>query len=142
MLKSSFLLAAAGLLVAVWWRSSPGLSLGICAAAMATQNALAASSSMALIGDVSKSESRHMALGAVFFWRDLGVVIPLFIAGALKSRLAAMQDAAAVADVFYRALFGFAAVLVASAFICDALRRAIEKHRADNGAPGNKEADA
>ena len=128
-LKFSFLLAAAGLLVAVMWRSSPGLSLGICAAAMATQSVLAASNSMALMGDIAKSENRHMALGAVFFWRDLGVVIPLFIAGALKGRLARMGDATAVADVFYTSLFGFAAVLVASAFICDALRRSIEAHR-------------
>ena len=130
-LKFSFLLAAVGILVAALWRSSPGLSLAICAAAMAAQNTLVASSSMALMGDIAKSEQRHMALGAVFFWRDLGVAIPLFAAGALKSVLAGRGDPTLVLRVFHHSLFVFAAIFIASAFLCDALRKAIERHRGE-----------
>ena len=62
-LKLSFLMAAAGILVAALWRSRPGVSLSICAAAMAAQSALTASNAMALMGDVAKPAARHMALG-------------------------------------------------------------------------------
>jgi len=130
-LKLSFLLAAAGILVAALWRSSPGLSLGICAAAMAAQGTLAQSNAMALMGDVAAAETRHMALGAVFFWRDLGVVMPLFVAGALKGCVAGAGD---VEAVFRGALFGFAAVFVVSAFLCDALRRAVRRQCAGSPA--------
>ena len=126
-LKLSFLMAAAGILVAALWRSRPGVSLSICAAAMAAQSALTASNAMALMGDVAKPAARHMALGAVFLWRDLGVVIPLFVAGVLKGFLPDAADARAVSDVFYQSLFGFAAVFVASAFLCDAVRRAVRR---------------
>lgn len=126
-LKISFLLAAGGVLVAALWRSQPGISLSICAAAMATQVVLTASGAMALMGDVADSEDRPMALGAAFWWRDLGVVIPLLIAGVLRGLLPDAQDTQAVADVFYWALYGFAAVFVASAFLCDALRKAVRQ---------------
>jgi MFS family permease len=125
-LKLSFLLAALGILIAALWRSSPGLSLSICAAAMAAQNTLVASGAMAMMGRVATSEGRHMALGAVFFWRDLGVAIPLFVAGALKGLLA---DPLLVVRVFRHSLFVFAGIFLASAFLCDALRRAVERHQ-------------
>jgi MFS family permease len=131
-LKLSFLLAAAGILVGALWRSSPGISLAICAAAMAAQNLLVASNTMALMGDVARSDERHLALGAAFLWRDLGVAIPLFVAGALKGFLPDAGDAAAVAAVFRWALFGFAGVFVASALLCDVLRRAVERHQAES----------
>jgi hypothetical protein len=95
---------------------------------MATENALTQSNSMALMGDVAKSESRHMALGAIFLWRDLGIVIPLFVAGALKGLLPNPQDSGAVGRVFHAALFGFAAVFVLCAFLTDALRKAVQRH--------------
>jgi len=126
-LKFSFLLAAAGIVVAALWRTSPGLSLAVCAGAMAMQQTLAQSSAMALMGDVAEPKSRHLALGAVFFWRDLGVVIPLFVAGLLKGLLPDPGDAQAVETVFRAALLGFAAVFVGSAFLCDALRRALTR---------------
>ncbi len=125
-LTFSFLLAALGILVAALWRSSPGLSLTLCAGAMAIQNTLTAVNSMALVGDVAQSEDRHMALGAVFVWRDLGVAIPLLVAGALKGLLPNAQDPQAVTHLFQHALFGFAAVFVASAFVCEALRKAVD----------------
>jgi len=132
-LKLSFLLAAGGILVAALWRTSPGLSLAICAAAMAVQSTLAQSNAMALMGDVAGSEERHMALGAVFFWRDLGVVIPLFVAGALKGFVTGAGD---IETTFRGALFGFAAVFVASAFLCDALRRVVKQQPASLGERG------
>ena len=58
-------------------------------------------------------------------WRDLGVAIPLLVAGALKGLLPNAQDPQAVTRVFQHALFGFAAVFVASAFVCEALRKAV-----------------
>jgi len=134
-LKLSFLLAAAGILLAALWRSHPGVSLSICAAAMAAQNALTASNGMAMIGDVAKPAARHMALGAVFLWRDLGVVIPLFVAGLLKGLLPDAADADLVREVFYASLYGFAAVFVASAFLCEALRKALHPDPARAG-PG------
>lgn len=117
-LKLSFLLAAAGILVAALWRGSPGLSLALCAGAMATQNTLAQSGAMALMGQVAPSGSRHLALGAAFVWRDVGIILPLFVAGALRG---ALPDAAATAAFRY-ALFAFATIFVACAFVCDALR--------------------
>ncbi|MBM4037252.1 MAG: hypothetical protein FJ290_01955 [Planctomycetes bacterium] len=120
-LKVSFLLAAAGIVAAALWRGSPGLSLTLCAGAMATQNTLAQSGAMALMGRVAPSESRHLALGAAFVWRDLGVVLPLFVAGAMRGLL---PGGAAAADVFRYALLGFAAVFVACALMCDRLRLA------------------
>lgn len=120
-LKLSFLLAAGGILVAALWRGSPGLSLALCAGAMATQSTLAQSSAMALMGDVARSEERHLALGAAFAWRDLGVVIPLLVAGAMRGLL---TSADAAGEVFRYALLAFAAVFVACALVCDALGRA------------------
>ncbi|HUT37057.1 MAG TPA: hypothetical protein VNE39_26480 [Planctomycetota bacterium] len=117
-LKASFLLAAAGILAAALWRGSPGLSLALCAGAMAMQSTLAQSSAMALMGQAAPSESRHLALGAAFVWRDLGIVLPLFVAGALRGLL---PSGAAVGEVFRYALFGFAAVFVGCAFLCGKL---------------------
>jgi len=129
-LKLSFLIAGLGVLVAALWRSSPGLSLTICAIAMATENTLTQSNSMALMGDVAKSRDRHLALGAIFLWRDLGIVIPLFLAGALKSLLPNPQDTEAVGRVFHASLFGFAAVFFLCAFLTDALRKAVQRQQA------------
>lgn len=122
-LTISFLIAALGILVAALWQSSPGISLTLCAGAMAVQNTLTAANSMALMGDVAKSEHRHMALGAVFVWRDLGVAIPLLVAGTLKSLVPNAQDPQAIAHLFHYVLFGFAAIFAASAFVCEGLRR-------------------
>ena len=128
-MKLGFLTAAGGVLVAALWRSGGGLALGLCAAALAVQNTLTAASSMALMGDVAPPRTRHFALGAVFLWRDLGVAVPLLLAGALKGLLPDPQDAQATEAIFRVLLLVFAGVFVASAFLCDALRRAIAGHR-------------
>ena len=102
----------------------------ICAIAMATENALTQSNSMALMGDVAKSENRHMALGAIFLWRDLGIVIPLFVAGALNGLLPNPADTEAASRAFHASLFGFAGLFFLCAFLTDALRRAVRRLQA------------
>jgi len=122
-LQLSFLLAAGGMGVAAFWRTSPGLSLSICAGALAVQSTLAQSSAMALMGDVARSEERHLALGAAFLWRDLGVVVPLLLAGLVKGLLPDPSDTGALAGVLSYALLGFAAAFVGCALVCGRLGR-------------------
>jgi len=48
---------------------------------------------MALIGDSVRPERRHLAFGAIFVWRDLGVVIALLGGQFLRLRLGGVGPA-------------------------------------------------
>ena len=52
--------------------------------------------------------------------------MPLFAAGALKGLLA---DPELVVRVFRHSLFVFAGIFLASAFLCDALGKAVERQQ-------------
>ena len=42
---------------------------------------------MAMIGDSASRERRHLAFGALFFWRDMGVIFSLFLGQFLLAKL-------------------------------------------------------
>jgi len=60
------------LLTSAGWTTP--LSLGISILVLGCQNGVVPTTSMALAGDIAEPEKRPLLLGAMFFWRDLGVV--------------------------------------------------------------------
>jgi len=86
-LRYGFLLSTAGMLIAGMWTSRPMLSLSLCALALGTQAALVPTASTALVGDLVAGERRHLGLGAIFVWRDVGVVVALLFGKALAGLL-------------------------------------------------------
>ena len=71
----AFLLSALGLFVVAVWTHPITIALSILA--LGFQGGIVPTVSMALIGDSVQPERRHLAFGAIFVWRDLGVVIAL-----------------------------------------------------------------
>jgi hypothetical protein len=91
--------------------------------ALAIQHALVPTAVVAILGYAAISERRHMAMTAMFVWRDLGVVIGLIgsmVVGALAERLGR--------DPTLITFYGFAAVfLVCSGLSLLLARRAEER---------------
>jgi hypothetical protein len=63
----------------------------------------------ALVGDIAKPEERPLALGAVFFWRDFGVVFVFAVS--ITRALVSVLVSERVAFAFFAALFGLSAVV-------------------------------
>jgi len=82
---AAFLLSALGLLLAAAWTHPITIALSI--SALGVQGGIVPPVSMALIGDSVQPERRHLAFGAIFVWRDLGVVIALLGGQFLRLRL-------------------------------------------------------
>jgi len=67
------------------------LSLALGALALGFEASLVPVASMAIVGDAAGSERRHMALGAVYAWRDLGVALALIGGAALRSAFGGIE---------------------------------------------------
>jgi MFS family permease len=100
--------ALAALLPSVWTAGLAALLLGVLGGVVPPV-------ASALVGDVAGSASRPLALGAVFFWRDFGVVL-VFALSVTRALGALRADA--------RTLFGgFASLFVLCACLSAALMR-------------------
>ncbi|MGB9596139.1 MAG: MFS transporter [Candidatus Poribacteria bacterium] len=81
----SFAISAIGLLSAGIW--SNVVTLAFSALSLGLQGGLVPVSAMAIIGDSVNTERRHLAFSATFVWRDLGVVLSLFLGQYISSKL-------------------------------------------------------
>ncbi|MGQ9514721.1 MAG: MFS transporter [Thermoproteota archaeon] len=77
--------AAASISLIMIGLSPTQLFLGFGALALGFQASLVPVASMAIVGDAAKPERRHMALGAIYAWRDLGVALALIGGAALRN---------------------------------------------------------
>lgn len=87
----AFLLSALGLFVVAVWTHPITIALSILA--LGFQGGIVPTVSMALIGDSVQPQRRHLAFGAIFVWRDLGVVIALLGGQFLRLRLGGVGPA-------------------------------------------------
>jgi len=95
----SFVIGAVGLLIAGFWQSLTAAALA--AFSLGFQGGLVPPISMAIIGEETKSQRRHLALGAVFFWRDLGVVLALLLGPSLKLMLKSFQSTFGIFSIIF-----------------------------------------
>ena len=119
-IMGGFLLAAAGLALGASWTSTVGLLF--CSFAMALQNALAPTSATAVLADATSSERRHLALGAMFAWRDLGVAVGLL--GSMGLQALAPANPRGTAMVTF---YSFAGVFAICAALSGILARRVEE---------------
>jgi MFS family permease len=68
------------------------LSLTFGALALGFEASLVPVASMVLIGDAVKPERRHMALGVVYAWRDLGVALALVGGAAMRNTFGGIEQ--------------------------------------------------
>ena len=109
----SFGISATGVAISVVYPS--GWSASVAALMLGLQGGLVPPIATALIGDVTEPEERPAALGAVFFWRDVGVVM-VFAVSILR--------AATGFTIAARTLMGaFAVVYALCAIVCASLVR-------------------
>ena len=107
----AFIGGSVGLLIASGWNHPAGAALA--ALALGFQGGMVPPVSTALVGDVVPSHQRHLALGAVFFWRDLG---------AITSMLGG-QFIAQTAGGFQRSFVAFAVLFLVCAAVSGVLIR-------------------
>lgn len=86
----SFLIGSMGLLIAGLWTSL--FTAAVAAFSLGFQGGLVPPVSMALIGDDTVPQRRHLAFGAVFFWRDLGVALALLLGPSLTLLLKSFES--------------------------------------------------
>jgi predicted MFS family arabinose efflux permease len=77
--------AAASVTLIMIGLSPTQLFLGMGALALGFQASFVPVASMAIVGDAAKPERRHMALGAIYAWRDLGVALALIGGAAMRN---------------------------------------------------------
>jgi len=95
----SFIIGSIGLFIAGIWTSL--ITASLAAFSLGFQGGLVPPISMALIGDDIKPQRRHLALGAVFFWNNLGVVIALLLGPSLKLMLKSFQSTFGIFSVIF-----------------------------------------
>ena len=85
----SFAISFLGLFLASMWSNM--FTLGFSALSLGLQGGLVPVTAMAIIGDSVPSERRHLAFSATFVWRDLGVVVSLFLGQYLSSLMGSFR---------------------------------------------------
>ena len=100
-----FVVSSLGLFLAGMWSNM--FTIGISALGLGLLGGLVPVAATAMIGDSATRERRHLAFGALFFWRDLGVVFSLFLGQFLLARL----------GDFRLCFFVFACIFVLCAFL-------------------------
>jgi len=70
-----FFISGVGVLISAGWSSPIAVALSVLA--LGIQSGMVPPVSMALIGDSVEPKRRHVAFGAIFFWRDFGVVMAI-----------------------------------------------------------------
>jgi MFS family permease len=68
------------------------ISLALGALALGFQASFVPVASMAIIGEAAKPERRHMALGAIFAWNNLGVALALIGGAALRGAFGGIEQ--------------------------------------------------
>jgi len=106
----SFVIGSIGLLIAGLWQGL--VTAALAAFSLGFQGGLVPSISMALIGDDIKSQRRHLALGAVFFWRDLGVALALLLGPSLKLMLKSFQSTFGIFSIIFLACAVASVILI------------------------------
>jgi MFS family permease len=85
----SFAISFLGLFLASMWSNM--FTLGFSALSLGLQGGLVPVAAMAIIGDSVPTERRHLAFSATFVWRDLGVVVSLFLGQYLSSLMGSFR---------------------------------------------------
>jgi MFS family permease len=85
----SFAISFLGLFLASMWSNI--FTLGFSALSLGLQGGLVPVAAMAIIGDSVPTERRHLAFSATFVWRDLGVVVSLFLGQYLSSLMGSFR---------------------------------------------------
>lgn len=80
-----FIISALSLLLAGIWSNI--VTIGLSSLGLGLLGGLVPVAAMAIIGDSAAKERRHLAFGALFFWRDMGVVFSLILGQFLLLRL-------------------------------------------------------
>lgn len=78
----SFIISALGLLIAGLWSNI--ITMAFSAFSLGLQGGLVPVAANAIIGDSATPERRHLAFGALFVWRDLGVAFSVFLSQYLR----------------------------------------------------------
>ena len=81
----AFVISSLGLFFAGIWSNI--VTLGLSALGLGIQGGLVPVAAMAIIGDSAVAERRHLAFSALFIWRDLSVVVSIFLGQYLRSLL-------------------------------------------------------
>jgi len=84
-LAIAFAIGAAALFAVPWMEATAGLA--VAALMMGLEMSLIPVAGTALVGDITSSPDRPMALGVLFFWRDAGAVTGLLGGAALAAHL-------------------------------------------------------
>jgi MFS family permease len=95
----SFAISFIGLLLAGLWSNM--LTLAFSALSLGIQGGLVPVATMAMIGDSVSSERRHLGFSATFVWRDLGVVVSLFLGQYLSSIMGGFKGTFLVFSVIF-----------------------------------------
>lgn len=111
-LRCGFLLSAGGMFIAGMWTGRAMISLSLCGLALGIQAALVPTASTAFVGDIVSGPRRHFGLGAIFMWRDFGVVVALLVGKALSELVSHRA-----------AFFAFAGLFVLCSFVTMLLTR-------------------
>jgi hypothetical protein len=78
----SFIISSLGLFLAGMWSNI--FTVGLSAFGLGLQGGLVPVAAMAIVGDSAIPERRHLAFGALFVWRDLSVVVSIFLGQYLR----------------------------------------------------------
>jgi len=84
-LVAGFALAAAGMVCAL--QTGSPAALFVAALTLGVQSGTVPVAAMAMVGDFTEPSRRHMAFGAIYVWRDLGVALTILGAQQLVSRV-------------------------------------------------------
>jgi MFS family permease len=95
----SFAISFFGLMLAGLWSNM--LTLAFSALSLGLQGGLVPVTAMAIIGDSVPSERRHLAFSATFVWRDLGVVVSLFLGQYLSSLMGSFRGTFLIFSVIF-----------------------------------------
>lgn len=101
----AFIISSLGLFLAGIWSNI--VTAGFSAFALGIQGGLVPVAAMAMIGDSAPAERRHLAFGALFVWRDLGVVVSVFLGQYLRLLLGGFRSCFLV----FACIFLFCALL-------------------------------
>lgn len=101
----AFVVSSLGLLLAGAWSNM--ITLGFTAFGLGLQGGLVPVAAMAIIGDSAAESRRHQAFSALFVWRDLSVVVSLFLGQYLRMLLGGFRPT----FLIFAGIFLFCALL-------------------------------
>jgi len=100
----AFIISSLGLFLAGMWSNM--VTLGFSSFGLGLQGGLVPVAAMAIIGDSASPERRHLAFSALFVWRDLSVVVSLFLGQYLMAVLGDLRPCFLIfAGIFFICAF-------------------------------------